>query len=183
MSQTDSDYVRLCLDGHPEMFRQLVVRYEAPLIRHLLGRLGNLNEAAEAAQEAMVRAYFALPKLRKTECFSSWLLGIGNRVAKEMAHASHRYANALAMKSMFEKSEPDTGSDKLRDAELSRAVADLPNTYRDVIVLRFYGGQSCAEISANLGVSVGTITSRLSRAYSLLRATLQTHAVDQECES
>lgn len=180
MSQTDSDYVRLCLDGHPEMFRQLVVRYEAPLIRHLLGRLGNENEAAEAAQEAMVRAYFALPKLRKIESFASWLLGIGDRVVREMIHARCRHARALTMKSKLEKSAPDTGSSIVRDKELSRAVADLPETYRDVIVLRFYGGQSCAEISANLGVSVGTITSRLSRAYSLLRATLQKYAVDQE---
>lgn len=180
MSRTDSDYVRLCLDGHPEMFRHLVVRYETPLIRHLLGRLGNANEATEAAQEAMVRAYFALPKLRKTECFSSWLLGIGDRVAREMVRASRCRAHALAMRSTFEKSEPETGASMVRDTELSRAVADLPDTYRDVIVLRFYGGQSCAEISANLGVSVGTITSRLSRAYSLLRANLQKHAVDQE---
>jgi DNA-directed RNA polymerase specialized sigma24 family protein len=56
----DEEYVRLCLGGRPEMFRHLVVRYEAALIKHLTGRLGDANEAAEAAQEAIVRSYFAL---------------------------------------------------------------------------------------------------------------------------
>ena len=59
--------------------------------------------------------------------------------------------------------------------ELSQAVAELPEAYRQVILLRFYGGQSCAEIGRNLGVSLGTVTSRLSRAYALLREALRTH--------
>ncbi len=52
---------------------------------------------------------------------------------------------------------------------MTEAVARLPDTYREVILLRFYGGQSCAEISRDLGVPLGTVTKRLSRAYALLR--------------
>jgi RNA polymerase sigma factor (sigma-70 family) len=59
------------------------------------------------------------------------------------------------------------------DRDLGPAVAELPELYRQVILLRFYGNQSCAEISANLGVSLGTVTSRLSRAYLLLRKSLE----------
>jgi DNA-directed RNA polymerase specialized sigma24 family protein len=61
---TDKECIRLCLGGRPEIFRHLVTRYESALIKHLAGRLGNADDAVEAAQEAMVRAYFALPKLR-----------------------------------------------------------------------------------------------------------------------
>ena len=56
---------------------------------------------------------------------------------------------------------------------MSEAVARLPEAYREVIVRRFYAGQSCAEISADLGVPLGTVTKRLSLAYSLLRQSLR----------
>ena len=45
-------------------------------------------------------------------------------------------------------------------------MAKLPETYREVIVLRFYDGQSCAEIGRGLDIPLGTVTKRLSRAYS-----------------
>ena len=76
--------------------------------------------------------------------------------------------------------EPDLSvHDSRLDPELSQAVAELPEAYKQVILMRFYGGQSCAEIGRNLGVSLGTVTSRLSRAYALLREALRTH--EQRC--
>ena len=65
--------------------------------------------------------------------------------------------------------EPDVTGDAA--ADLSEAVAKLPDAYREVIVLRFYDRQSCAEISRGLDIPLGTVTKRLSRAYSLLRET------------
>ena len=61
-------------------------------------------------------------------------------------------------------------------------MAGLPEAYKQVILMRFYGGQSCAEIGRNLGVSLGTVTSRLSRAYALLREALRTHEQNAEME-
>lgn len=180
MSQTDGECVRLCLDGHPEMFRHLVVRYEGPLLRHLAGRLGDEDVAAEAAQETLVRAYFALGKLKKPESFYCWLRGIADRVAREMQRAKQRHVTSIELEAVSDKTEAAPGHGDRPDSELNRAVAELPDTYREVILLRFYGGQSCAEISSNLGVSLGTITSRLSRAYALLRKTLREHDQDVE---
>ena len=181
---TDEDYVRLCLGGRPEMFRQLVIRYESALIRHLAERLGDGNEAAEAAQEAMVRAYFALPRLKKAGSYFPWLLGIADRVAREMRRARRRRPTSLDFEFVSARAEPDLSApDGPSGPQLSEAVAELPETYKQVILMRFYGGQSCAEISRNLGVSLGTVTSRLSRAYTLLRQALRTHEQDAEIKS
>ncbi len=49
MSETDEDYIRLCLDGRPDVFRHLVIKYESTLVAFLLGRLGDQDEAVEAA--------------------------------------------------------------------------------------------------------------------------------------
>jgi DNA-directed RNA polymerase specialized sigma24 family protein len=83
MSETDKYYVERCLDGHPDDFRFVVRRYQAVLLAHLAGKLGDKDRAEEAAQETLVRAYFNMAKLKKPDSFFSWLLGIADRVAKE----------------------------------------------------------------------------------------------------
>lgn len=178
---TDEEYVRLCLGGRPEMFRHLVTRYESVLIKHLTGRLGDENEAAEAAQEAMVRSYFALPRLKQAGSFFPWLLGIADRVARELRRGRRRHPAALDFAAVADLPGPDLAvQDSQSGPELSQAVAELPEAYKEVILMRFYGGQSCAEIGRNLGVSLGTVTSRLSRAYALLRQALRTLEQDAE---
>jgi RNA polymerase sigma-70 factor (ECF subfamily) len=173
---TDEEYVRLCLGGRSEIFRHLVSRYEFALIKHLTGRLGDENEAAEAAQEAMVRSYFALPRLKKAGSFFPWLLGIADRVALEVRRARRRHPTPLDFQAASALTQPDLSvHDSLSGPPLSQAVAELPEAYKQVILMRFYGNQSCAEISRSLGVSLGTVTSRLSRAYALLREALRTH--------
>ena len=180
----DEEYVRLCLGGRPEMFRHLVVRYESALIKHLTGRLRDPNEAAEAAQESIVRSYFALSRLKKAGSFFPWLLGIADRVAREVRRAHRRRPTLLDLDSGSALAQSDlSGHDTQSGPELSQALADLPEAYRQVILMRFYGGQSCAEISRNLGVSVGTVTSRLSRAYVLLRTALRTQEQNAEIKS
>ena len=174
MSETDEDYVRLCQDGQSGVFRHLVCRHEGSLFAFLLGRLGDRDEAVEAAQEVMVRAYVALPKLKKPKAFSSWLLGIAEHVAKESRRRKRRtpqFNGDTVLDSI--QARPET--DHSPDLALARAVARLSDEQRNVILLRFYGNQSCAEIGRQLGVSTGTVTSRLSRAYARLREVLLEH--------
>lgn len=70
-------------------------------------------------------------------------------------------------------------SESRRSCELERAIALLPEQYRDVILLRFYAGRSCKEIAAALDMRLGTVTKTLSRAYSELRKLLRKTAQTQ----
>jgi RNA polymerase sigma-70 factor (ECF subfamily) len=153
------------------MFRLLVQRYQTPLTRYLYRRLSSVDRAEEAAQEVFVRAFFSLPKLRKPEAFFSWLLGIGDRVAREALRAAKR-RRAVGWEQV-DVAELASQDDRDEDTSVNEAVARLPETYREVIVRRFYAGQSCAEISSGLGIPLGTVTKRLSLAYSLLRQSLR----------
>lgn len=180
MSLADRQCVQSCLDGHPEAFRQLVERYQAPLMRCLWGRLRNADEAAEAAQETFVRAYFALPGLRNPEAFFSWLVGISHRVAQEACRAAKRRRTAAP--EQFEEATKADETPAGADPALGEAVARLPDAYREVILLRFYGGLSCQQIGRELNVPVGTVTKRLSRAYALLRESLNGRLPDREHE-
>jgi RNA polymerase sigma-70 factor, ECF subfamily len=172
MTPSDEQCVRSCLDGHPEAFRHLVERHQTALLGHLRFRLGNRGEANEAAQETFVRAYFALGELRKPEAFFAWLFGIADRVAKETHRAAMRRRTVGWGQS--EPAEPAGEPGPCPDSDVRAAVTSLPDVYREAIVLRFYGGRSCAEISRDLDVPLGTVTKRLSRAYTLLREHLGT---------
>jgi RNA polymerase sigma factor (sigma-70 family) len=179
MSPPDEQCVRSCLNNHPEAFRVLVERHQAALTRRLCSCLGNSEDAAEAAQETFVRAYFALRNLRKPEAFFPWLVGIADRVAKETHRAAKRRRTVA-----WEQVEPAATAGKKEtedDPALTEAVAKLPDTYREVIELRFHEGHSCEEISRRLDVPLGTVTKRLSRAYGLLRERLNA-GVDRESE-
>ncbi|NLE60689.1 MAG: hypothetical protein GX616_20275 [Planctomycetes bacterium] len=97
MCRTDRECIEHCLDGHPDAYRHLVGRYQAVLVTYLAGHLGNREWAEEAAQEAFVRAYFALGKLRKPDSFFSWLLGIAGRVAMEQQRNERAAPSAITM--------------------------------------------------------------------------------------
>ena len=170
MPQSDREYVQSCLDGRPEMFRLLVERYQTALVGQLRATLGNASEAEEVAQETFVRAYFALGKLQKPDSFFSWLVGIAGRVARENRRAAKRMRPLDTHEA--DPPQPEVAEHLHVEATVGEAVAKLPDVYREVIALRFYGGRCCQEISRDLDVPLGTVTKRLSRAYALLRERL-----------
>jgi RNA polymerase sigma-70 factor (ECF subfamily) len=169
MELTDEEYVQRSRNGSPEDFRLLVERYQRPLFAYLSGRVSDASEAEEAAQESFVRAFLSLKKLRKPESFYSWLLGIAGRVLKEEWRASACRQQDRTIAESVPVEEPGGTP----EYPLEEAIAALPETYRRVIVLRYYEDLSCQEVGQRLGMPLGTVTKNLSRAYGLLRQELQ----------
>jgi RNA polymerase sigma factor (sigma-70 family) len=166
---TDGEYVLSSRNGCPDHFRLLVQRYQRPLFAYLSGKLGDQHEAEEAAQESFVRAFLALKKLRKPESFYSWLLGIASRVLKEQFRAEERRQKDRAV---AETLLAENATSEL-EYPLEEAIAVLPESYRQVILLRYYEGLSCQEVATRLAMPLGTVTKTLSRAYALLRQELR----------
>ena len=170
MSETDKYYIERCLDGHPDDFRYLVRRYQAVLLAHLAGKFGNKDSAEEVTQESLVRAYFNMNKLKRPSAFFSWLLGISDRVAKEHRRKEQIRRQREAIRSYSEEAESPELS---QDYALEAAIAELPEKYRRVVLLRYYGGYSCSQIAEQFDMPLGTVTKTLSRAYAMLRESLK----------
>ena len=168
MTENDQFFIEKCLDGRPDEFRHLVRRYQTAVTAYLTSKLGNKTNAEEAAQETFVRAYFGLSDLKKRESFSSWLLGIAGRVAKEQLRNKIQLADMDLLTEQQSREQKSTD-----DFELQRAFAKLPDSHREIILLRFYANQSCQQIAANLNMPLGTVTKTLSRAYVELRQLLE----------
>ena len=168
--ENDRYYVARCLDGHPDDFRHLARRYQPVLLAHLAGKLANREKAEEAAQETLVRAYFRMDTLREPLKFFSWLLGIADRVAKEQQRDDMVRRQRESVQEISEQApQPELSC----DYGLETAVAGLPEPYRQVILLRYYGDLTCAQIAQQLDSPLGTVTKTLSRAYALLRESLE----------
>jgi RNA polymerase sigma-70 factor, ECF subfamily len=178
--ETDRYYVERCLDGHREDFRHFVLRYQKPLLAGLRCRQARRDEAEDVAQEAFVRAFSGLAKLRKPDSFFSWLLGIAYRVLLERTDHDQRERAALAQMAAEAPAAQAREEAWSGDAALEAAVASLAAPFREVVLLRYYGGCSCSEVAERLGVPIGTVTKRLSRAYEEMRHTLAVRDQEQE---
>ena len=171
----DAELIRACLacrdgrggsgDGWDE-FRELADRHAEGLRRLLMGRLRDPWRVDEAVQETVVRAYEGLSGLRDRERFGSWLMGIAAHVASEQAREAGRSGG------IDQGERAQSAGVRGPDESLRRAVEGLPEVYREVLWLRYWGGLSCEEIAGTLGSPVGTVTKRLSRAIAMLRESM-----------
>ena len=154
MELTDRKYVEQCLDSHPEAYRHLVGRYEGLSGRSWRAGWGTGSRAQGAAQETLVRAYFQLGKLKKQDAFLSWLLGIGSRVAHEQIRTEARQRELARAHLERQNPQPEPGP----DLALEQRVSEPPEPYREIVLLRYYGSLTCAQVAEQLGMPLGTVT-------------------------
>ncbi|MBN1765928.1 MAG: RNA polymerase sigma factor [Sedimentisphaerales bacterium] len=173
METSDQELIARCLDGHAQDYRFLVQRYQEPLLGFLAGHLRRRDQVDDAAQETFIRAYVNLGTLKKADSFFSWLCGIGRRVALEKLRADDKQRKLMKMSPV--KTNQSVSSD---DYELEKAVARLPQTYQELIHLRFYSGLSCRQVAQKLEIPISTVTKKLSRAFVLLRGLLRQETVN-----
>lgn len=177
MRESDEYCIDQCLNGRPDEFRHLVQRYERPILAFLVRRMGDAEAASEVAQEAFVRAFFRLKTLKKGSSFFPWLTSIAQRVMLETFRRQRRVRSLSEAATPIAHANGDGMGD---DGELAEAVDSLPDIYREVTILRYFGGLSCAEVGERLGIPLGTVTKRLSRAYALLRRSLTSRNIQHD---
>lgn len=149
--------------------------------------LGSEPDAADATQEAFVRAYRALPRLRVEDTHAMWLRRIAINVCLDILRRRKVAPGFIALDPspaeedrhavIRELPDPSTEPDRLysqreRKQIVHRAVETLPPDYRTVILLHHLEEMPVEEIAGALGVPGGTIKSRLSRARKALRRKL-----------
>ena len=154
-------------------FRRLYAAHAPRLYLWLLRLCGGRDaEAEDLMQETWIRAAERLPEFRWDSALSTWLGGIGWNAYREAARRSRR---GLAAAPDETPPEPAAASDPAEPAarlDLERALRDLPDGYREVLVLHDVEGYTHEEIARLLEIAPGTSKSQLARAREGLRRRL-----------
>jgi RNA polymerase sigma-70 factor (ECF subfamily) len=157
--------------GDVRAFERLYRTY-APRLHGLCLRLtGNAATAEDCVQEAFVAAWKALPRFEARSRFSTWL----HRIAVNAVLARGRGLAArleTAVEDEVAALDARGGADTQPALDVERAIAELPEGARHVLVLVGLYGYSHEEAAAALGVAVGTSKAQLHRARGLLGAKL-----------
>jgi len=161
--------------GDTEAYGDLVHAHQGIAFRTAYVIAGNAADAEESAQDGFVKAYRALARFRRGAPFRPWLLQIVANEARNRRRSAGRRAN-LALRAAAEVRPGDAVpspeaalvSDEQR-AELLAAVNELRDEDREVIGCRFFLELSEEETAQTLGIPVGTVKSRTSRALGRLR--------------
>ena len=169
--QTDAELVIAVLNGKKHLFAVLVKRYERPVRAVAMDVLGHRASAQDVAQDAFLKAYENLPKLRKTDAFGQWLMKITRRCALDSARRRPKETR-LGTKIAAAIENPDGRLDEEKQRLLA-AVVKLSGAEKQVVMLRYFGEYSVNDVAEIVGRSVGTVTKQLSRARIRLRKILE----------
>jgi len=169
--QSDAELVNAVLNGNKEVFAVLVRRYARPVRGIALDILADYHFAADVSQDAFIKAYEELARLRKPEAFGPWLMKVTRRCALNLARRKLKQTPLETEAcGAIEGSNGQLDEAKQR---LLAAVVRLPKVERQVIMLRYFSGHSVKDVADVVGRSVGTVTKQLSRAHRRLRRILE----------
>jgi RNA polymerase sigma-70 factor (ECF subfamily) len=167
--EVDREFLRRLRTGEALAFEEMVRAYQHRVFGVALRMLGNAAEAEEVAQEAFLRAHRALLEFRGDSKLSTWLYAITSRLCLtrlgSSEHSMIRQGEDTVMRLPHDADGPDIVLEQTElEAALHRAIAELPDDRRIVVVLRDLEGLSYEEIAEALDLPTGTVRSRLHRA-------------------
>jgi len=153
-----------------QRFNELISIYMDDLYRYGYWLTGDRAVADDLVQETMVRAWKSLDKLQNPKAVKGWLITI---LRRENARRFERYQPQVSGEPTEELAANKTTYDTSTEAlVLRKALDQLPEDYRQPLLLQVIYGYSQKEIAKQLGISVGGAGSRLFRARQKLREVL-----------
>ena len=180
---SDERLVELSLDGDEAAFGHLVRRYQRRLTAFLSQLVGDIELARELSQEAFVRAWSALERFNPKYRFSTWLFRIAHNLGIDQLRRRRLQTTPLYRTDSegdeVEVVVPDLEKDPLGHlenralaSELRQVIDGLRPEYRELVLLRHFGGLSYQEIADFTEMPLGTVKNKLFRAHSVLRRAL-----------
>src|SRR5690242_2509395 len=185
---TDGMLVQQTLAGDQQAFEMLVRRYHVSLFNFICHCLGDYDLACDVAQQVFLQLYISMPTLRTGEPLKAWLFQVArNRCLDELRrkraiHFSELEANSDddELSPLAILPDPHPQPDEMAERhdlrqKLRQAIDTLPPKFRSVVLLRYTGQLSFAEIGRTLQMPEATAKTYFQRARPLLRTAMAAH--------
>jgi RNA polymerase sigma-70 factor (ECF subfamily) len=156
--------------GDGDAFAELYRRFGRFVHGLLLARLP-LDDAEDLTQEVFMEAWNTLPKLREPAAFGTWIARLAR--GRAVDHLRRRREHAR-----LDQTPParETQTTTLQAREVLSLIQDLPEAYRETLLLRLVEGHSGPEIAALTGLTPASVRVNLHRGFKLLREKLGVNA-------
>jgi len=151
--------IEAAADGDIESFGELCRRYYAAMAAIAYVVLCDHQLAEDAAQESFARALVRIKSLNDRAKFAPWLAAICRNVAKDMVAAEAKQISTEDISQVNKIENPDE-----HNRAILQAIEKLPDSAKELVVLRYYDGLSYEQIGSVLGISKASINGRLTRA-------------------
>jgi len=146
---------------------------ERPLLYYATSLTGNADSALDVLQDAWLRVFRSIGKLKDTSALRPWVYSIVHGIAVDRIrrNASREQAEAAHLEDFQEAAEPSFANEDA--AAIHEALSRIGARHREVLVLHFLDDLSIAEIAAVVGCSEGTVKSRLHYAKRAMKEILK----------
>jgi RNA polymerase sigma-70 factor (ECF subfamily) len=172
----ESELILRAKRGDRKAFESLTRAYLPRIYRTAYAYLRNVEDASDVCQDTFLRAYRSFSRFDEKRPFYPWLYQIlKNLCINRMRRRKHRVTSTDQVES-FRSGYPGPESELLRKEEaetVRKALDNLPDMHREILILRTYDGASYAEISEMLSVPQGTVMSRLYNARLKLKKAIE----------
>ena len=165
---TDKTLVASACCGDRQAYAELIRRYYKAVFLACLGRLGRTCDAEDTAQEAFMKGFTEIRRLRDPGQFCPWIMRIAKNDSINLLRKRQRIDH-----SMDRLSQPaDRGCEASHSIDLERALARLPEHLRQPLVLYYLDGQDVPKVADRLGMSASNVYQRLRTALHELHGLL-----------
>ena len=172
---TDEEFAGRMFAGDEEAARELLERYRKPLYSLIFSLTRDYHDAEDAFQETFLRAVRAGSTYDSSRKFRPWLYAIALNIVRDAARRRQKTqdpkpAPADELERIAQPSESESAAGRIEAAQLvNRAISNLSEEHRIVVVLRFFHSLSESEIAEAAGIPRGTVKSRLHNAINRMR--------------
>jgi RNA polymerase sigma-70 factor, ECF subfamily len=182
MHESDAELVVKAQRGDRAAFEELVRRTTRLVFARVYLDVGDRHRTEDLVQETWLRAYHALGGLNEPATLRSWLLTIAQNVVTDAARhnsrqkratpPSARHASLAAMAQAAPLPDEEAARAEMRDRALA-VLRSLPEEYRLPLTLRYLTGADYEAITAQLGLTNGSLRGLLHRGLKMLRSRLE----------
>jgi RNA polymerase sigma-70 factor (ECF subfamily) len=180
---TDDELVAAFLEGDRDAFAELARRHEDRVFALCYRMMGNRQDALDAAQEVFLQLLRKLDRYDSRSAFTTWLYRVASNVCYDLLRRRRRQPLLAPDPEPPPIEDPRAGEGytavELRP-ELAKALAQLSEDFRAVVVLHDVEQLRYSDIAEVLEIPIGTVKSRLSRGRAELASMLRNLLTDEE---